>query len=77
MKVKVKIAVAVNGKGEWSSCGYQITDPRGEQRDLKEMVGMALDGLSQEDGDAIYWLTAELDVPSAQEVPAQVEVVNV
>lgn len=70
MKVKVKIAVAVTGAGKWSSCGYQSD----EQRDEPDMIGLAMDGLDTDvGGEAVYWLTAELDVPEAQSVEAAVE----
>lgn len=66
-KVKVRIAVAVDPTGAWNSCGWKSTTPQ----DDEELMGMACEPL--ETGEAYYWLTAELDIPSAQEVSATVE----
>jgi hypothetical protein len=62
--VKVRIAVAVDPHGEWSSCGYSdCTD--------SEAFSSAIDLLDT--GEARYILTAELEVPEVQVVAAEVE----
>lgn len=62
--VKVRIAVAVDPSGDWNSDGWM----RGKDKDMREQ---AVDPL--QDGAAVYWLTAELPVPEAQEIAATVE----
>ena len=66
MKVKVRIAVAVDHTGQWNSCGW-----RSQYADDEEMMGLACEPL--ETGEARYWLTAELDVPAQSEIAATVE----
>jgi len=64
MKVKVRIAVAVDKQGIWNSCGWS-TGEAGEMREL------ACDTVSNR--ATVYWLTAELDAPNEQTVTAVVE----
>jgi hypothetical protein len=66
MKVKVRIAVAVDQTGGWNSCGWRSKD----RRDDVEMMGLACEPL--EPGELQYWLTAELDVPAQTEIAADV-----
>ena len=62
-KVKVRIAVAVDEKGRWNSCGGDNMD-----------AGTASDFAREPIGDSrIYWLTAEVEVPESVEVTADVE----
>ena len=53
-KVKVRIAVAVDHTGDWNAYGTK----NGKD---KEMMGIAVETV--EDGEARYFLEAELDIP--------------
>lgn len=55
-KVKVRIAVAVDVKGQWNSCGWS-----GARSDADKME-LCVETL--EDGESRYWLEAELALPS-------------
>lgn len=62
--VKVRIAVAVDKNGEWSSYGGStMTDA-----DCREY--MFLDTL--EDGEQWFWLEADLPIPEIQTIQAKV-----
>lgn len=63
MKVKVRIAVAVDSGGDWNSAGW------GSGSD-EDKMGIACETVAN--GEARYWLEAELDVPEAKVVDAQV-----
>lgn len=65
--INVRIAVIVNSKGEWSSAGWPKADDA-------ELMAFAGDGL----GEAIcpearYFVTAELELPEANEIVGAVE----
>lgn len=60
--VTVRIAVAVDPTGDWASAGY---------RDGTDLMGDACECI--QDGEARYWLTAELTVPDSAEIVASVE----
>lgn len=62
--VKVRIAVAVDAKGEWNACGYS-----GARSDADKM-DMCVETLA--DGEARYWLEAELAIPEIHAVQADV-----
>ena len=62
--VKVRIAVAVAPDGDWSSGGWK--NARGD-----EAMDCVLEGIPE--GEARYWLTAELAVPEVAEIAADVE----
>lgn len=62
--VKVRIAVAVDADGDWNACG-------GSGMDDGEAMDIAIDVVGN--GEARYWLTAELPVPEPQEIEATVE----
>jgi hypothetical protein len=62
--VKVRIAVAVDPTGSWNASGW-------DRADDDEMMRMACEVL--EDGEARYFLTAELPVPEIVDIPATVE----
>lgn len=62
--VKVRIAVAVDAKGEWNACGYS-----GARSDADKM-DMCVETLA--DGEARYWLEAELAIPETPTVHADV-----
>ena len=67
MKVKVRIAVAVDVNGDWGCSGWRNATPK----DWATMMDLAAEDLEQ--GEARYWLTAELDTPGpAREVVADV-----
>jgi hypothetical protein len=56
--VKVKIAVAVDPKGNWVSAGWVSADDR-------DLMDSAVEDL--ESGEARYWVTAELEIPEIKE----------
>lgn len=62
--IKVRIAVAVDPDGDWNSCG---------SKSLSEDEAMELAGEPLSEGEARYWVTAELRVPEIAEVAASVE----
>jgi len=64
-KVKVRVAVAVDHTGDWNAYGTK----NGKD---KEMMGIAVETV--EDGEARYFLEAELDLPlTGDTVQAQIE----
>ena len=63
--VIVRIAVAVDPKGAWSSCGWSTATSD------DELMGNACDALDT--GERRYWLAAELEIPESQEVAATIE----
>lgn len=63
--VKVRIAVAVDPEGDWDARGGSGLFSQ-DRRVLRALA-------YQENTDAVYWLTAELPVPEAQEIAATVE----
>lgn len=56
-QIKVKIAVAVDPKGEWSACGWKGADDA-------DMISGCRDNLDY--GDIVYWLEADLEIPNPQ-----------
>lgn len=62
--VKVRIAVAVDPSGDWNACGCKGMEDG-------EMMALACDTVGG--GEARYFLTAELPIPSPSEIPARVE----
>ena len=62
--VKVRVAVAVDAAGEWSAWGAKWADDY-------DMVDEA--ALHVRPGRKIYWLTADLPLPTEPEVAASVE----
>lgn len=64
--VKVRIAVVVANNGKWNAYAYS-----GAKSD-KDNMDIALEGL-EEDGEARYWVTAELAVPEEVNVQGAVE----
>lgn len=63
--VKVRIAVAVAPNGEWNAMGWSS----GEASDSEKM-SLCIETIDP--GEARYWLEAELDVPEAPTVQANV-----
>ena len=59
MKIKVKVAVAVDATGTWNACGWG--GPDSKEHDSEKMV-LAVDGVAN--GEARYWLEAEVDMPT-------------
>lgn len=62
--VRVRIAVAVDSSGKWGSCGWMGAD----EEDAMCHACEALDAL----GEALYWLEAELPLPTASTIAAKV-----
>ncbi len=68
MKVKVRVAVAVDPNGYWNAAGWG-GGHRGEPNDQQKME-IAVECV--EDGEARYWLEAEVEVPDVPVVAAAV-----
>jgi hypothetical protein len=62
--VTVRIAVAVDPTGGWNACGYS---------GMRDTDGMEFASETLHDGEARYWLIAELPVPEAPMITARVE----
>ena len=66
MKVKVRVALAVDPNGYWNATGWGGgrlgTPPEAE------VMGLAVEAV--EDGEARYWLEAEVEVPEVPVVAA-------
>lgn len=67
-RVKVRVAVAVDPSGNWAAYGFSRTDDSPADKEAWEVV---LDIV--EDGEARYWVTAELPVPEMVETAGAVE----
>lgn len=65
--VKVKIAVAVDPHGNWNAVGWN------EAAKNNPNLPMDLAISSVEEGEAHYWITAELPIPAAREIEGNVE----
>jgi hypothetical protein len=66
--VKVRIACAVNSRGEWNVSGWS-SDKEG-----RGATDVAIDGLDVDDlGEVLHWITAEIPVPEPQELAGAVE----
>jgi hypothetical protein len=59
VKVKIRVAVAVDEAGNWNSCGWG--GPKSPPA-YSEQMDIAVDGVDA--GEARYWLEAEVDLPS-------------
>lgn len=62
--VKVRIAVAVDDTGNWNACGWKNAPNDAEKMDL------CVESLN--DGEARYWLEAELALPEVLALQASV-----
>lgn len=62
--VKVRIAVAIDPKGNWNACG-------GQGMPDDESMSLAVDAVA--DGEARYFLEADLAIPEAPTIQAKVE----
>lgn len=56
MKVKCRIALAIDSKGKWSACGWD-----GAEDDT--VMGGCLDSLDE--GERRYWVEVEVEQPEA------------
>jgi hypothetical protein len=63
-KVKVRIAVAVAPDGSWNACGFS------NARNDADKMELAVEPIP--DGEARYWLEAELPMPTTETVQATV-----
>lgn len=66
MKIKVRIAVAVDPCGDWSSCGWGSMKKRIPD---DELMGNAIDSIAS--GEARYFLEAELELPKGQTIQVE------
>lgn len=69
--VRVKVCVAVDPKGRWSSAGWHVSKNPPSDGDV---ISSARDMV--EEGERLYWLTADLELPAPNEatvVEANVE----
>ncbi len=62
--MKIRIAVVVDGGGNWNACGFGSATKK--QEDIK-LMSLALEGVV-EDGEARYWIEADVDPPKAHEI---------
>ena len=62
MKVKVKIAVAIDSDCNWNSCGWGSPD----EDNSSDCMSMAVDPLLN--GEKRYWIEAIIDTPSVETV---------
>jgi hypothetical protein len=69
MKVKVVVAVAVDSKGNWNATGWSPSGGKPIARTA--MMDLAIEGV--EDGEARYFLEAEVEVPTIPILNAEVK----
>jgi hypothetical protein len=69
--IKIRIPVAVDPQGRWYAYGWNSGKHDGPRNhdELLEVTDMDQIGPNE----ALFWITAELPVPEAQEVAAEVE----
>lgn len=65
MKTKVRIALAINSDGEWNCCGWSKADD-------SEKIDLAIEGIGPANGDQLYWLEAEIEIPQPETIQAEV-----
>jgi hypothetical protein len=68
MKVKVRIAVAVDADGKWAASGWG-TQAYSTTRDLP--MEIAIEGV--EAGENRYWVEAELEIPETKTIQGEVQ----
>lgn len=68
---KIRIAVAVDGNGDWSAVGWSGADPA-------EVRGIVLEGVSGAAEEHIVWVVAEVPIPeqSSLDIEGTVEKVE-
>lgn len=71
--MKVRIAVAINDKGEWSSFGYHLNGREESDTDIC-LQGMALEGLESGMGfcEMVHFIEAEIPIPESQTIQGEV-----
>ena len=62
--VKVRIAVAVDRDGKWNASGWG----KGSAYANGEAMDIAIEGVDE--GEARYWVEAELPIPEAETISA-------
>lgn len=62
--VHVRVAVAVDTEGAWNACGWSEGNDEQASSIARDTVGQ---------GEACYFLTADLPVPASRDVEARVE----
>ena len=63
-KVKVRVAVVVDHLGDWNTCG---------SKNMSDKDAMSIASETVEEGEARYFIEAELDIPEQNTVQAAVE----
>ena len=63
--MKVRIAVAVSGLGDWCAGGWT-------EASEEDMRRFALDGADSDDA-ALHWITVDVPLPVQQELAGEVE----
>ena len=66
MKVKVKIALVIDENGVWNANGWSSDKPHHDE----EVMDMAIEGVG--DGEARYWIEAEVDTPEVKTIAGTV-----
>jgi hypothetical protein len=71
-KVKVRVAVAIDADGNWSASGWGNENGIQDEAAARDIAI----GSTEKDPYKVYWLTAELDIPTIEDstVFANVEI---
>lgn len=70
--VKVRIACVVNEHGHWNAVGYyKWTDAL-----ANDAIAIAREGLDELGEEKIYWIEAELAVPTIETIQAEGKVIE-
>ena len=65
--IKVKIAVAVDPKGEWAAAGWS---DGGEPADEGTLINHTIEDVGP--GELVYWVEAELPIPDLSVIKGDV-----
>ncbi|HYE70361.1 MAG TPA: hypothetical protein VD932_02435 [Aquabacterium sp.] len=70
--VRVRIAVAVNERGYWSSCGCGAPEDKPSTARDRIMAEAALDELPSEGGENVVFIEADVPVPEPKTIEGTV-----
>lgn len=70
MKVKIRIAVAIDSNGDWNCSGYKKPDGKSQEKHDNDMMDFASEMVN--DGERRYWIEAEIDTPENTTIQANV-----